>query len=91
MGYDEEEKDKWLRRRVTVNRKEVIFEYIMAQNVPKLTKDIKSQIGHFKRSNSVLSTEETFTTKEYRKAEQKKIPTFKKYTACNRLFSSNLK
>ena len=43
MGYDEEEMDKWLRRRVTVNRKEVIFEYIMAQNVPKLTKDIKSQ------------------------------------------------
>ena len=44
MGYDEEEKDKWLRRRVTMNRKEVIFEYIMAQNVPKLTKDNKSQM-----------------------------------------------
>lgn len=29
---------------VTVNRKEVIFEYIMPSNVPKLTKDIKSQI-----------------------------------------------
>lgn len=29
---------------VTVNRKEVIFEYIMPSNVLKLTKDIKSQI-----------------------------------------------
>ena len=66
MGYDEEEKDKWLRRRVTVNRKEVIFEYIMAQNVPKLTKDIKSQ----KQKTRTLASEQIFQN-----CEEKGFPT----------------
>lgn len=40
-----------------------------------------SQIGHFKRSNNILFTEDTFTTKEYRKAENKKISSKKDETA----------
>ena len=62
MGYDEEEKDKWLRRRVTMNRKEVIFEYIMAQNVPKLTKDIKSQIQKTRTLASINAKKITFSS-----------------------------
>ena len=51
---------------VTVNRKEVIFEYIMPSNVPKLTKDIKSQI----QKTRTLASEQNFQS-----CEEKGFPT----------------
>ena len=53
-------------------------------NVNRLSHKSKgraSQIGHFERSNNILFTENTFTRKEYRKAENKKISSKKDETA----------
>lgn len=47
---------------VTVNRKEVIFEYIMPSNVPKLTKDIKSQIQKTRTLARINAKKITFSS-----------------------------
>lgn len=47
---------------VTVNRKEVVFEYIMPSNVPKLTKNIKSQIQKTRTLARINAKKITFSS-----------------------------
>lgn len=47
---------------VTVNRKEVVFEYIMPSNVPKLTKDTKSQIQKTRTLARINAKKITFSS-----------------------------